>query len=112
MKNLRLGLLLFMAPAISHAVAATPAPSDTGMAGTLVIMILLVCGMLYFVPTAVAQYRKASNKTTVLLVNLFFGWTFIGWIVALILAFAGDSGEQARRHRELIDALNKQQNGK
>ena len=71
------------------------------------LLFLLVAALLYFVPTAVAQYRKAANLSTVVLVNLFLGWTMIGWIVALILAFAGDSGEQAKRHREMMEALNR-----
>ena len=82
--------------------------NSAAAAGMMVaIIIILVLALLYFVPTAVAQYRKASNTTTVFLVNLLLGWTAIGWIVALILAFAGDSGEQARRHREMMEALNR-----
>lgn len=93
------------------ALVATPAlaqDNSAAAAGMMIgLIILLVCALLYFVPTAVAQYRKASNTTTVFLVNLLLGWTAIGWIVALILAFAGDSGEQARRHREMMEALNR-----
>lgn len=93
------------------ALIATPAlaqDNSAAAAGMMVaIIIILVLALLYFVPTAVAQYRKASNTTTVFLVNLLLGWTAIGWIVALILAFAGDSGEQARRHREMMEALNR-----
>lgn len=74
------------------------------------LLFLIVMVLFYFIPTAVAQYRKSSNLTTVAVVNLLFGWTVIGWIVAIILAFAGDSGAQAQRHKELLDALNQQKN--
>lgn len=78
--------------------------------GLLFILGLVLVGIfLYFVPSIVAYYRKASNMTTVLLVNIFLGWTAIGWIVSLILAFAGDSGDQARRHREMMAALQRNQ---
>lgn len=101
-----LPLLFAMIPGVAMA------QSDDGAAalgaGIVFLLAFLFLGLIfYFVPTAVAQYRKAANFTTVLLINIFLGWTAIGWIVALILAFAGDSGEQARRHREMMEALNK-----
>jgi len=102
-----LSLALLSLPAMAQDVNGA---EGAGM--MIALLILLVGALLYFVPTAVAQYRKASNMTTVILVNLFLGWTMIGWIVALILAFAGDSGEQARRHREMMEALNRQNNQK
>jgi hypothetical protein len=41
---------------------------------------------IYFIPTIVAYGRKVANAGSVLVVNLFLGWTFIGWIVALAMA--------------------------
>jgi hypothetical protein len=41
---------------------------------------------LYFLPYIAARYRQRNNHLQVLLVNLFFGWTFVGWLVALIMA--------------------------
>jgi len=41
---------------------------------------------LYFVPAIVAALRHTHNATAILLVNIFFGWTGIGWFVALIMA--------------------------
>ncbi len=42
--------------------------------------------MLYFIPWIVAWNKKHENVTGIFLINLFFGWTLIGWIVALIWA--------------------------
>lgn len=42
-------------------------------------LILLV----YFVPTAMAA---SGRRGSVFVVNLFFGWTMIGWVVALFMA--------------------------
>jgi len=44
----------------------------------------------YFLPTFIAFNRKKSNKISIFLLNLFLGWTFIGWIVALIWAVSSD----------------------
>ena len=42
--------------------------------------------LLYFVPTIVAIYRAMPNKGSTIVVNIFLGWTIIGWIVALAMA--------------------------
>jgi len=47
--------------------------------------ILIVIGF-YFVPTIVAVVRKVTNQGSVAVINLFLGWTIIGWIVALAMA--------------------------
>jgi hypothetical protein len=43
--------------------------------------------VLYFVPSVVALYRETPNKGSTIVVNLFLGWTVIGWVVALAMAF-------------------------
>ena len=39
---------------------------------------------LLFLPTLVARSRNHPNVLPIFLVNLFFGWTFVGWLVALV----------------------------
>jgi hypothetical protein len=46
---------------------------------------------LYFLPTLVASYRRAASLSPVTVVNLFLGWTVMGWIVALAMAVSGPS---------------------
>jgi hypothetical protein len=41
---------------------------------------------LYFVPAIVAALRHTHNATAILLLNIFFGWTGIGWLVTLLMA--------------------------
>jgi hypothetical protein len=41
---------------------------------------------LYFVPAIVAAARHTHNATGILLINIFFGWTVIGWFAALLMA--------------------------
>lgn len=45
-----------------------------------------VIALLYFTPYAVAVHRNHNNQTAIFFTNLFFGWTLIGWAVALIWA--------------------------
>jgi hypothetical protein len=41
---------------------------------------------LYFLPAIIAAARQTHNSTTILLLNLFLGWTGIGWLVTLLMA--------------------------
>ncbi|UHC81657.1 superinfection immunity protein [Pseudomonas sp. NIBR-H-19] len=56
--------------------------SDT--ADSQAIMLAIICFVFYFAPTFNALSRKHPNKTPVLLMNLFLGWTLVGWVVALV----------------------------
>ena len=42
----------------------------------------------YLVPTIIAMARRAENLGTILLLNMFLGWTFITWAVCLVWACA------------------------
>lgn len=42
--------------------------------------------LLYFLPTGIAVIRSTQRGVSIFLVNLLFGWTILGWIVALIWA--------------------------
>lgn len=50
---------------------------------------LAVLAILYFLPAGLASSRKHPSYTGIMLLNLFLGWTIIGWIVALVWAGSG-----------------------
>lgn len=52
---------------------------------------VIIIIVLYFVPTITAYENKKKNKQSILVINTFLGWTFIGWIVALAMAVGKDS---------------------
>jgi hypothetical protein len=45
---------------------------------------------LYFLPSIIANNRCKKNAISIFVINLFFGWTFVGWVVSLAWAFAKD----------------------
>jgi len=48
-------------------------------------IIFFILGLLlYFLPTILAVTRKHPNTLAIFLLNFFLGWSFIGWVVALI----------------------------
>lgn len=49
-----------------------------------VVTLIVVGAIFYFVPTLVAFGRK--NAGAIFFLNLFFGWTILGWIVCFIWA--------------------------
>lgn len=53
----------------------------------IIVVIALFCVLaFYFLPTIIAIKRKSPHTAAVLILNIFFGVTLVGWIVALILA--------------------------
>ena len=53
---------------------------------------LAVAGLLYFLPTIIVLMRRAHGMAGVVIVlNLFLGWTFLGWVVSLALSLSGSS---------------------
>jgi hypothetical protein len=44
--------------------------------------------LIYFIPAVVGRRKKNANA--ILILNLLAGWTFIGWVVALVWAVAKD----------------------
>jgi len=54
------------------------------------IMILIIFLALYFLPTFIAFGRGKVNALSVLLLNIFLGWTLVGWVVSLVWAVKTD----------------------
>jgi Superinfection immunity protein len=53
------------------------------------IMLLLVIAVLivvHFLPSIIAFKRGHHNRVAIFVLNLLLGWTFIGWVVALVWA--------------------------
>lgn len=43
----------------------------------------------YFLPTIIAVSRGIPNEASVAVINVFLGWTFLGWVIALAMAVSG-----------------------
>ena len=56
---------------------------DDGAAGGIVIAIILI---VYLLPSFVAYARKVPSKHAILALNIFLGWTLIGWVISLVWA--------------------------
>jgi hypothetical protein len=70
-------------------IAGTDLISQPGIMITVLALSPLAF-VIYFVPALVAQSRTHKNSPAILLLNIFLGWTFIGWTVALVWAAKKD----------------------
>jgi hypothetical protein len=57
-------------------------PADEGTSAALLIVLI----GLYLIPTIVGVIRKVPNIGSIVVINLFLGWSIIGWVVALAMA--------------------------
>ena len=48
------------------------------------VLIMSACVLVYLFPAIVAAGRHHNNADAILVLNLFFGWSFVGWVVALV----------------------------
>jgi len=52
-----------------------------------IVTVLILIGIslaIYFIPTIVAYNRKHKHLMAIFFTNLFLGWTFLGWVAALV----------------------------
>ena len=52
---------------------------------------ILIAAALYFLPALVGHMRHKRNENSITIVNLFLGWTLVGWVVALAWALSNDA---------------------
>ena len=74
------------------------------------LFLVVVCGIaIYFAPWIVAGMRGARNQAGIVVLNIFLGWTLIGWVGALVWAVIDPAQEVERRqpkpdHRDVDPA--------
>jgi hypothetical protein len=53
-------------------------------------LIAIVVLGLYFLPSIIAISNNHKNKVAITALNIFAGWTFIGWVGSLVWALIKD----------------------
>ena len=81
-----------------------PTSSITKVIGVILVILLILSiyfkqplvlffafiPIVYFIPAIIGYEKQKENAQAILLLNLFLGWTFIGWIIALVWAHTKD----------------------
>ena len=64
------------------------------MEGLLFLLVVIFWLSLYFTPTIIGIVRKKKDTIAIAVLNMFLGWTFIGWIISLVWALKTDTQNQ------------------
>ncbi len=86
--NPRTGRLFVLDLVISGLALFVGVVGQSFWAGIFTFFFLIV----YLTPTIVARGRSAPDLGSVIVINLLLGWTLIGWIVALAMAYRTPQG--------------------
>lgn len=60
--------------------------TEGGMENTAMVIVVVLAFGIYFLPTCIAGFRNHHQQYAILALNLFLGWTFVGWVIALAWA--------------------------
>jgi hypothetical protein len=56
----------------------------------LIAILGTIAIVMYFLPSFVAGVRKTKHQVAIFVLNLLTGWTFFGWVGAIVWAFADE----------------------
>jgi hypothetical protein len=91
--------------------AATPASttdnstSEAWGDGVLVVLAFAAGLVFYFIPCLVANNRKVNADGGIIALNIFLGWTLIGWVAALIWANTAETESEARLKKAALENM-------
>jgi hypothetical protein len=60
-----------------------------------IVLALALIVFIYFIPALVASNRKHVNSLAISMLNLFLGWTLVGWVIALVWACTNNTAKAA-----------------
>lgn len=59
------------------------------------VTLIAILGLMYFLPAIVAVSRGHNQRGAIFWLNLFLGWTFLGWVVTFVWACMNPTVERA-----------------
>ena len=77
---------VILAVLVGFAFPAQAADYDGG-SGISLLIVVVIAGLLYFLPSVCAFRRRHHQRGAILALNILAGWTAIGWVVAFVWAF-------------------------
>lgn len=86
--------------AAEAASSVSVSPVSRMMVPMVVLLLIAIVVLLYLLPTIIAVKKKHLQKVPIILINIFLGWSFIGWVVALVWAFTQSQPNILHIHEE------------
>lgn len=62
--------------------------SSEGVSVLVIVLVVILGAAIYFLPSYIAHKRKHPSFGAILVINLLFGWTLLGWVGSLIWALS------------------------
>lgn len=90
MKSKDIALLVIAGAAAIAVIVA----DQMGLLTPVNTVVLFVSLGLYLLPTLIAVHRQHRNSLAIAVLNLLAGWTFIGWIAAIVWALLAKPAER------------------
>lgn len=56
---------------------------------------LILTAALYFIPTITAYERRHRHAGAIATLNILLGWTFLGWVIAMVWSCTSDTRPRA-----------------
>lgn len=68
---------------------------------TVVLFLFFVaCSItIYFLPTIICCYRNHRQSVPIFILNMFLGWSLIGWVIALVWSVMEYETPRANHYR-------------
>ena len=85
--------VLFIVSLVAMTNIPPTAPGTFSLISGLVFLVIL-CN-LYFCPAIVARKRRHRNMKALLVLNIFLGWTLLGWVGCLVWALLEQEGKES-----------------
>ncbi len=60
------------------------------LALAMVLLVAFISLAIYFIPVIIAYVRRHNNFMAICLLTIFTGWTFLGWLAALLWSLNSD----------------------
>lgn len=54
------------------------------------LLLCLILAIPYLIPSLIANARRHRNANSIFVFNIFFGWSILGWVVALMWSVSGN----------------------
>lgn len=90
---IRVALVCGLIAAIVLIFGVSMAGDNVALMGPAHVLILLIVCAVYLVPTGLAVYRDCRALPAIAVLNVFLGWTVIGWFAVLGWAASGKPKE-------------------
>lgn len=56
-------------------------------------LFIIIAAIVYFLPAILAYNYEHENAQDIALIDILFGWTIIGWLIAFIWVFSKPGGK-------------------